>query len=137
MFSGEDENIFNKEETDLLAKTRKVRLEMIEDMTDDGMPHKSGDIRVLNETLDAMDRQVLDVVKIKAKQKEDDGADRIANIVVQILNNVGSNGPQIISNREIDLPDEYIPLDIVPGETDITPETLALSNFIMNNEDEL
>lgn len=137
MFNKESEdNLFGAEEESIISKTRKIRLDLIDDMVDGGMPQRSGDIRVLNETLDALDRQVLDVTKIKAKQKEDDGNNKTILMVTELLSRVQQGKPQVIPNREIDLPDDYIPADIVPGETDIGPEQLELKNFMDGETDE-
>lgn len=137
MLNNVQAGIFNKEEEDILAKTRKVRMEIIDDMTDSGtaVPHKINDIRVLNETLDAMDKQVMDKVKITSKQDDDNNDGRVANMVVDILSRVNTSSSKIVTNREINIPIEYIPKDIVPGETEIDSGELSLSDFISNEED--
>lgn len=137
MFSKENEDVlFGVEENEILSKTRKIRVDLIDDMTSAGMPQRAGDIRVLNETLDALDRQVLDVTKIKAKQTEDDNGNKTVLMVTELLSRVQSGKPQVLTNREIHLPDEYIPADIVPGETDITPDALKLRDFMNGDDDE-
>jgi len=128
--------LFTSDEEELLKKTRKVRLDLIDSMTEDTVPTRSGDIRVLNETLDAMDRQILDIAKIKAKATEEDNNNKVTNMVVELLSRVSSNTP-LARNSDISLPDEYIPVDVVPGELDINADRLELKDFINGgNEDE-
>jgi len=128
--------LLSQEDLDLLRETRKVRMDLIKDMTVDGVPTRSGDIRVLNETLDATDRQVMELAKLKAKQQENDTNNAAVGLVVEILNKVGASGHKQLTNVEVELPDDFIPVDIVPGETDINAEELDLSNFIRGGDDE-
>lgn len=131
----QNDELFSEEELAIINKTRDTRNKLIDELTEDGVPTRAGDIRVLNETLDAADRQVLDIVKLKKSQQEDN-SDRMVGMVVELLSKVTSNNPVAYGNNEINLPDEYIPVDVVPGETDIGAEELSLSDFIEVREDD-
>ncbi len=129
-------DFFTTSESSLLKKTNEIRLNLIDDITADGVPTRSGDIRVLNETLDAADRQVMEVAKIRAKQQEVEGNSKTIGMVVEILSRVSNGGATHLSNNDIALPDTFIPIDVVPGETDTGPEELELSTFIRSEENE-
>jgi len=129
--------LFDKEEETLLKKTRDIRFKLIDDMTEDQLPTRSGDIRVLNETLDAADRQLIDLAKLKAKQQETEGNNKTIAMVSELLGRVATGASmQQISNHAIDLPDDFIPIDIVPGEVETSPEELELGLFIKGDDNE-
>lgn len=131
------DNFFNSEESEALKKTRDMRLKLIDDMTSAGLPSRSGDIRVLNETMNALDGQVLETAKIRSKQQENDSREKTVTMVAEILGRVTQGSRPVLTNRDIDLPDDYLPVDIVPGETEISPDELSLKDFIRGeNQDE-
>jgi len=133
----QNNGMFNSADLAVFKKTNDLRLKLIDSMTEDDVPTRSGDIRVLNETLDAADRQVMELAKIKVKQQENEGNARTLNMVAEILGRVSASGDiKPISNKEIELPDDYIPVDIVPGETDTSPEELDLSTFIKEDDEQ-
>lgn len=128
-------DLFTIEEKEALDKTRKLRLEMVEDIVEDGMPQKAGDKRILNETLDAIDRQVFETSKMRAKVKENNDNSAILGMVVEVLRrSKDTDAP--LSNREISLNSDFIPDDVVPDETAIDAKPLELNEFIKEEEDE-
>lgn len=130
----EESTVFNHEESRILNKTNKIREQIVDQMSADGLPTKAHEIAVLNQTLNDMDKQVMDKVKIRSKQEEDNNKNKTITMVAEILGRIDANKGKVMSNREIDLPDNYLPKDIVPGETEINPDKLSLSEFIRGEE---
>ena len=128
--------VFKSNDELLLEKTQKYRLEMIDDLMEDGVPNNMNNVRVVNELLNDVDKQIMDKTKLTNKQEADDKNGNIANMVVEILANISSDGPTMSTNRQLEIPDDILTLDVVPGETAISPEELNLSDFINEGNDE-
>ena len=113
----ENNSVFNKEEQEDINKSRKIKRMIIDDMTNDGMdvPSKPGDIRVLKEVLESLDKETTDKALIRAKHKEVGNADTYNKMALAMI----SANRQAIRNpvaRKVELDDSHIPLDTVDGE---------------------
>lgn len=132
----DDQGIFTADEENVLSKTLKLRLDMVNNLTETALPVRTGDVRTVNELLTSIDNQVYEKVKIRAKQKESEDKNKTITYVAAILGSIAQDQPRIIGNRDIELPDNYLPIDVVPGEMEIGSEQLALKDFIRDEGNE-
>ena len=115
-----------------LEYLKQVRMDVIKSMTADGLPVKSGDIRVLNELISSGEKSIHDTVSNKLKFQDNQSKDAMNDIVATALLQLQKNGVhrEAGGEREICLEDSYIPTDIVPGELSQEVEELEVSDFI-------
>ncbi len=131
----EESTIFNHNESRLLNKTMDIREKIVDQMASAGLPTKAHELLALNAVMNDMDKQVMDKVKLRVKQEEDDNKNKTVAMVAEILGRIDSNRGYIpMSNKDINLPDKYLPNDIVPGETDISPDKLSLADFVKGED---
>lgn len=131
----EESTIFNHNESRLLNKTMDIREKIVDQMASAGLPTKANELLALNAVMNDMDKQVMDKVKLRVKQEEDDNKNKTVAMVAEILGRIDSNRGYIpMSNKDINLPDKYLPNDIVPGETDISPDKLSLADFVKGED---
>lgn len=127
----EESTIFNHNESRLLNKTMDIREKIVDQMASAGLPTKAHELLALNAVMNDMDKQVMDKVKLRVKQEEDDNKNKTVAMVAEILGRIDSNKGYVpMSNKDINLPDTYLPNDIVPGETDVSPDKLSLADFV-------
>ena len=131
----EESTIFNHNESRLLNKTMDIREKIVDQMASAGLPTKAHELLALNAVMNDMDKQVMDKVKLRVEQEEDDNKNKTVAMVAEILGRIDSNRGYIpMSNKDINLPDKYLPNDIVPGETDISPDKLSLADFVKGED---
>ena len=126
--------IYTEEELALLEKTKKIRLDVADNMIKNGVPNNVGEIRVLNEVLTTLDKSVNETVANRLKHNENENKEALLDTVALALSKIEKTKVVAI-DRIIDAPDEYIPCDIVPGETDIGVSQLNASDFIKETEE--
>jgi len=126
--------IYTEEELALLDKTKKIRLDVADNMIKNGVPNNVGEIRVLNEVLTTLDKSVNETVANRLKHNENENKEALLDTVALALSNI-QQSKVAATDRDIDAPDEVIPTDIVPGETDIGVSQLNASDFIKETEE--
>lgn len=131
----EESTIFDSEENRILNKTINIREKIVDQMAGVGLPTKAHELLALNTILDAMDKQVMDKVKIRTKQEEENGKNKTIAMVAEILGRIDTKKGYVpLSNNDITLSDNFLPTDIVPGETEISPDKLSLADFVKGEE---
>jgi len=128
-------SIHTDEELETLNLTNQVRKDVVKNMTKGGVPEKVGDLRVLNEYMNSLDDTVQRSTANRLKHSENENQEAVAAIVAAALTKTKINAAIPTTDRVIDVLDEYIPVDIVPGETDINPNKLIPSDFISDLDD--
>ena len=116
--------LLTEDENNVISKTRQLRMEIIDKYLEEkGIPTNTRDIRVLNEVMNSLDSQVLGLVDRRLKKEENDTTNDIKDMVKEVLDKVTDEMFMKIDvvnkNRKIELSDDYIPTDIVPGETEL------------------
>jgi len=134
MSAADNNSIFTIEELEIMERTKKVRLDVITSMTKDRVPEKTNELRVLNEYMNSLDDTVQRSVANRLKHEETSSKEAIMMHVAATLQNINSSIP-MAGNRTTDLHDDYIPVDIVPGETDINPTKLLAGDFLPKDDD--
>ena len=132
--SEQTNTIYTEDELVLLEKTKKIRVDIADNMTKNGVPNNVAEIRVLNEVLTTLDKSVNETVANRLKHNENENKEALLDTVALALSNI-SKTKTAATNRVIDAPEEYIPDDIVPGETDIGVSQLNPSDFINTDEE--
>ena len=132
--SEQTNTIYTEDELVLLEKTKKIRVDIADNMTKNGVPNSVAEIRVLNEVLTTLDKSVNETVANRLKHNENENKEALLDTVALALSNI-SKTKTAATNRVIDAPEEYIPDDIVPGETDIGVSQLNPSDFINTDEE--
>ncbi len=130
---------FTEEDKDILALTRKLRVDMIKENTKDGyIPTRGGDMRVLNEIANSLDTQVMSVADTKNKETANKNTDDMFRLIAENirqskLNDANSSGgPQI----DIHLDGRITSDKLVPGQMDINPDKLSVKDFAGGEADE-
>lgn len=129
-----DTGVFTRDELNVLDENDLLRKRLIDNMVKgETLPTKVGELRIINELLNGRDSMVKTKSDARLKKKENDNSEQIVNIVEHIFKG--------ISNRKVEAPAEiqYIDVvidddDFVPGEKDIQPEQLSLTDFTLKDD---
>jgi len=128
-------SIFTEGEAEILELTKKARVDTLRLMVKDGVPVKSGDIRVMTELASSLDKVVTDSAAIRIKHSDVQNKEAMIGIVAATLTAVSRNKIPA-ADRQVALP-EHIDVEvIVPGHMDISPTQLDPNDFSSDHEDE-
>lgn len=130
-------SIYTEDELADLKRAKQVRLKIVDSMTNDGksVPDRVGDIRVLNEVITGLEKSAHDSANNRLKFQDTQNQEAVAENVAELLKQI-SNKPSTVNNvTNVMLDDKYIPVDIVPGETDISPEQLEINKYTDDEEE--
>lgn len=121
------------EEKDVLDETLMYRRKMIEDLFKDGVPDVKH-YRIANEILGATDMAMLKRIELRQKQEQHQSDQEIITKAIELAKDrisrrIKSYKPDE-QDKEVDVPDKYIPTDIVPGEDQLEPDVLDIDDFI-------
>lgn len=127
------DGLFTETEHNDLELAANIRRKIALDMTKDGMPKHTGEIRVLNEVLNSLEGQRFNMANTRLKKQENSNkeamAENVAAMLLEIARTKKENqlkAPTTI----VALPSDYVPVDIVPGETTIYSDQLDIKDFI-------
>ena len=121
--------IYTDDELKLLDTTKKVRLDIIKDMTKNGVPDRVGDLRVLNEVMTSAESSMHTQVNNRLKHQDTGNTEAMLELVAETLKQA-ANVHTTPRTTPVVLPDEHTTIDIVPGETDINPSQLSIEDFV-------
>jgi len=125
-------NFMLPEEERILSKTLDIRERIVDKMTEEGIPSKTSEIRVLNEVLNAMDSQILGKIDRRQKQEDNNNNEKylemIRTIVVETEKLQQNLDTQPLEEPVIDV--ELKDDEIVPGEDKIEYEELNPEDFM-------
>jgi len=123
-----NKSIYTDEENEILDLTKRVRVDTLKNMVKDGVPERSGDIRVMNELAGSLDKLVVDTANTRIKHQDSSDAKATADLVVAALmhRSTPTNTPQ----RTTTVLAKEITVETVPGQMDINPEQLNPGDFI-------
>ena len=128
-------SIYTEDELSILERGKKVRLSIVDNMTKDGMvPDRVGDIRVLNEVVSGLEKSVHDSANNRLKLQDSQNQEAVAENVAELLKQMAMKKPVNKGNRVIELSESFVPVDIVPGETEVSPEQLDIQDFTGEGE---
>lgn len=123
-------SIYTNDELEVMEKTKKIRINVIDHMVKDGLPDKVGEIRVLNELLSAAEKNVQDSANNRLKFQDNQNKEAVIETVAEMFKKIHTQKANSYNpDKIVELEDEYIPIDIVHGETEITPGQLELELF--------
>lgn len=122
-------SIYTEEELSILEKGKTVRIALVDNMTKGGVPDRVGDIRVLNEVVSGLEKSVHDSASNRLKFQDTQNQEAVAENVAELLKQISGKTSNTTNVTNVVLGEEYVPVDIVPGETDISPEQLEINKF--------
>lgn len=129
--SNNDNNLYSIEEQEDLLKYKKIRNDIIDTMVKDGIKDNR-DRRMINELISAAESSIHTAVSNKLKHQDNLNKDAIAETIAGLLRSTKSiqdNSYNIEDIRDPNLDEHIIPVDIVPGELEITPPPLDPKDF--------
>lgn len=126
----EDPNSLN--DARLLDFTMRKREEIVNKLTEKGLPDEKSDKVMLISALDGIDRTILTRSRIKADTKIADSQAQATSLIANILNNVSSkNIKQLDSNREIPvLTIDHADIVFIEGEKDTGTQNCDFDTFM-------
>ena len=127
--------IYTEEESSRLTKYTNFRDQMINVMFKGGVPENNKDIRLANELLMAGEKSIHDTAANRTKHQDNMNKEAILETVAEALKAVATS--QLVNNVVNITPevsDQFIPNDIVEGETSINPEPLDPTQFLEEGE---
>ena len=80
----------------------------------DGTPTDNRDIRVAKEVMESQDASILAIGKLNKDAQANNNA--VADIAAEVIRQVTQAKQQSQINTDIEIPEEYIPTDIIDGE---------------------
>ncbi len=126
-------------EDEVILYTRQKRMQLANDLTQQGAPKDKDSQCVLLATLDGLDRSALGRLKIKAEERANANNASAAALIAQVLNEIGSTKIyefQTTVIREIPrLPDSIPKPDIVEGELETNPQQIDFETFTKQFDD--
>jgi uncharacterized protein YcbK (DUF882 family) len=128
--------IYNSSELELLERNRQLRNELIDmgmsKARQNGFQEK--DIQALSTLLRDSDKTVHDTVDRRLKFDEVNAGKDMAKSIQELLISMSRNSVKNpTTNRDVTISDEYIPIDVVPGETSFDQELITYDNIMDNN----
>lgn len=127
----ETNGVFSAKEEELLELNLDTRISIIRGLCKDGVPLDSKTVRVLNEVMNGADSSINQTASTRLKKEEIKNTDSIKETALQVLLNISRSKKQNMPvNRNLDKASDFIPDDIVMGETTDGYEELDLKNFI-------
>jgi len=127
----ENNSIYTEEELAILGKVKDLRLNIMDAMTKDGIPYKSGDIRVLNEVMTGAESMVVNSANTRLKREDTDNNGAAVELVAEMLMSARRN--KLKYTEEGSLPSVKPGLEnieTVPGEADIAQPKLDPTEFV-------
>jgi len=121
-------SIYTEDELEILNLTKKVRVDIVENMTKNGVPERSSDIRVLNEVAGSLDKLISDSANTRVKHQDSANNKAAAELVIAALRDRGNRKTTPVE-RDIVL-DDSVDVEVVPGQMDINPDKLSPGDFI-------
>lgn len=132
-----NDNAFLSEiEKQRLEDNYNYRKKIVEDaFTNDKIPRDPKDIEAINGVLNSMDKIINDMANNRLKLKENQDKSSVVLAVAEALKKISSSKEKNINpTRVIEISEEYIPLDIVNGETTIGTTQINLSDVLEEKE---
>lgn len=129
----ENKSAYSELEQADLEFLKQTRMSVIKSMTENGLPVKAGEIRVLNELLSAGEKSIHDTVANKLKYQDNQNKDALNDIVAAALLHMQANRVTPVASgysESKELEDKYIPTDIVPDELSQEVLELEIKDFI-------
>lgn len=127
--------IYTEEESDRLSKYTNLRDQMINVMFKGGVPENNKDIRLANELLMAGEKSIHDAASNRTKHQDNMNREAILETVAETLKLVATKQLTTVSvDKNTEIPDQFVPKDIVEGETAINPEPLDPTEFLEEGE---
>lgn len=124
-------SLYTQEELDILKLTREKRLTMVNDMTKGGTPGYK-EVEVINQMLTSLDKSVHDSVSNRVKLQDTNNKTEILASVAEAIKQLNIQRAKAKQSNEVvdvDLADEYIPIDLVPGEQDMDQKQFSLDEL--------
>jgi hypothetical protein len=114
-----------------MSLTQNVRESIIKDKIKGGVPTDNRDIRILNETMSGLDEQVTKIATIRTKHAEAQNLNAVREQIAEAIMNADKIKQESAKEEiVIEVNNDYIPLDIVPGETEIDAAPLDSAEFL-------
>ena len=123
------------EEHRILEKTKNLREKIVDNfINENGLPTRSGDIRVLNEVMNSMDSNVTSTVELRLKHEENKQAEDLTEAIVEIFKNVNNKSIRNKENVPVTIDDKFVPDDVVPGEDQIEYQELDAEEILKKDK---
>lgn len=132
-----NDNAFLSEiEKQRLEDNYNYRKKIVENaFANDKIPRGPQDIEAINSVLNSMDKIINDMANNRLKLKENQDKSSVVLAVAEALKKISSSKEKNINpTRVIEISEEYIPLDIVNGETTIGTTQINLSDVLEEKE---
>lgn len=132
-----NDNAFLSEiEKQRLEDNYNYRKKIVENaFANDKIPRGPKDIEAINSVLNSMDKIINDMANNRLKLKENQDKSSVVLAVAEALKKISSSKEKNINpTRVIEISEEYIPLDIVNGETTIGTTQINLSDVLEEKE---
>lgn len=127
--------VYTQEENANLSKMKDVRMAIIENMTKDGMPVKTSELRVLNEIISAQEASIHTTVGNRIKFNSNQQNGQVKEMVVEVLKQTAIAVANANKVPDLEIGNALEEDDMVYGETEITPEELNVKDFMMDAEE--
>lgn len=120
-------NVFSQEENEELDKARRIRSNIIDVLTREGIPDSPKEIRILNEVLTMQDNSIFSRAGTRLKSKEISTMETAKEEIIAILKQVKTTG-EIIASVD-DREERSIPVELVKGQLTLVEESDISEEF--------
>jgi hypothetical protein len=133
-----DDQLFTKEEQDMLDQINGLRKKLIEKLTGgtgDVIPAEASDKALLVNLINGAEAQTLTKVKLRAQNKSDQAIGNAAAFVARALINYRPGQNTSDAPRITEVPTSVPKVETVPGEMDIGVINLSEKDLVLPKED--
>lgn len=128
---------YTDEELKIREKTRTIREQIVDGMTEDGIPQNPKDIRLLSEVMNHLDDQIDKSANTRIRAKEQQADEDRAEVLAHLLKSTRFGTPDTETiDVEPELPDGYVDKTPVPGELEMKPTRLTMNDVVEKEEDD-
>lgn len=116
-----------------LEYTQSIRKLIVKELTNNGQiaPSGSKDVEALNAVLDSIDKNEFERIKLDIKNNANKMENSLKTTIAEIYKNIAAKQyTNIPTNRNVELPNEFVPDDIKPGEDFVGQDPLDKNDFM-------
>jgi len=130
--------IFTNEEEIILKETLRKRIEMSDDLFEDGSPIDNRDRRMSLELLNSIDDSLIRTGKLRQDEKKNTDDNEMKSAVLAALTSARTKATARVSEPVIpdELDNEELIGEILESELSLVPIPLIPSEFIQSDDDE-
>lgn len=135
----ENNSIYTKDEQEIIDKTVKLRMQMVDKAFEDGTPSRGSDIRVINEVLNSLDnvvdKKATSRLKRESNKTDSDMKQRVVGIFKELSIQRANTASRPVPEDDVVIDDDMFQKpEFVPGETTDGHDPIEYEDIVKDEE---